>query len=149
MFFGRGRCNRCHTTDAFVALQSRNIGLDLNFTDNGLGNVTGNTVDNGKFKVPSLRNVALTAPYMHDGRFSTLVQVIEHYNSGVQNHVNLDPILRQPNGQPRRLNLTQAEKDALAAFLNTLTDQALVTDGRFSDPFIVFTDRVYLPLILK
>lgn len=148
IFEGQGRCDNCHTTAAFVAEQARNIGLDAVSSDNGLGNVSGNTNDNGKFKVPSLRNVALTAPYMHDGRFATLAEVVEHYNSGVQNHPNLDQNLRR-NGQPQRLNLDQAEKDALVAFLNTLSDPVLTHDGRFADPFIIITDRVFLPLVFK
>jgi len=72
---------------------------------------------------------------MHDGRFATLIEVVEHYNSGVKPHPNLDPRLRGPNNQPRRLNLTPAEKSALVAFLRTLTDDALLEDPRFADPF--------------
>lgn len=149
IFFGRGRCNTCHVTDVFVAPEARNNGLDLVSTDNGLGGVTGNPADNGKFKVPSLRNIALSGPYMHDGRFTTLAQVIEFYNSGVQAHPNLDPRLRQPNGQPRVLNLRPDEKNALVAFLTTLTDPAFVTDPKFSDPFVTFSSVVYLPMIIK
>ena len=153
LFFGRGRCALCHTTNAFVATQSRNIGLDAVTVDQGLGAVTGNTTDNGNFKVPSLRNVALTAPYMHDGRFVTLGDVVNHYNNNIQNHANLDPILRLPNGQPVRLNLNQTEADALVAFLNTLTDEALINDEKFSDPFVVVTQgmsvAVYLPVIVR
>lgn len=149
IFNGRGRCNTCHVTDAFIAPEARNNGLDLVYTDNGLGDITGNPADDGKFKVPSLRDVALTAPYMHDGRFDTLADVVEFYNSQVQPHPNLDPRLRQPNGQPRRLNLSQADKEALVAFLETLTDQRFTTDTKFSDPFVSFTDVVYLPLVVK
>lgn len=148
IFNGRGRCNTCHVTDAFIAPEARNNGLDLVLTDNGLGDITGNPADNGKFKVPSLRNIALTAPYMHDGRFATLAEVVEFYNSQVQAHPNLDQRLRQPNGQPRRLNLSQAEAEALVAFLETLTDQNFTTDIRFSDPFLNL-DVVYLPLVVK
>lgn len=152
LFNGRGRCNVCHTTDVFAAPNARNNGLEAVSTDNGLGDVTGNPADNGKFKVPSLRNIALTGPYMHDGRLGTLAQVIEFYNSQVQPHPNLDPVLRNQNGQPRRLNLTQNEKDALVAFLNTLTDQAFITDPKFSDPFAAAptaTHVIYLPLVIK
>ena len=151
IFNGQGRCDNCHTTDLFIAPEARNNGLELVSTDNGLGIVTGNPADNGKFKVPSLRNIALTGPFMHDGRFTTLAEVVEFYNSEVQAHPNLDRRLRQvgPNGPPRRLNLTQAQKDALVAFMETLTDQAFVSDAKFSDPFIVFTDVVYLPLVIK
>jgi cytochrome c peroxidase len=91
----------------------------------------------GLFKVPFLRNVALTAPYMHDGRFATLEAVVEHYNSGIQMHPNLHPLLTQPlnPNQPRRLNLSQQEKAALVAFLHTLTDEQFTQETRFSDPF--------------
>ena len=134
----RGNCGVCHGTDAFIAPTARNNGLDTDPSlDEGLGGVTGNPQDIGLFKVPSLRNVALTGPYMHDGRFETLEQVIDHYDDDVQPHPNLSPQLRigGPNGPPRRLNLTDAEKEALAAFLHTLTDEAFTTDERWSDPF--------------
>lgn len=128
-------CGACHGTDAFIAPGARNNGLDAVLTDNGVGDVSNNARDNGRFKVGSLRNIALTAPYMHDGRFATLQEVVEHYNSGVQAHPNLDPPLRLQNGQVRRLNLDQNEKDALIAFFNTLTDNEMATDEKFSDPF--------------
>ena len=73
---------------------ARNNGLDLVYTDNGVGKITGRTIDNGKFKSPSLRNVMLTAPYMHDGRFQTIEQVLEHYSTGIKNHPNLDNRLK-------------------------------------------------------
>jgi cytochrome c peroxidase len=105
----------------------RNNGLDLATVDAGAGNA--------RFKVPSLRNIAVRAPYMHDGRFATLREVIDFYDNGVQPHPNLDPRLVGPGGTPLRLNLTPVEKDALEAFLRTLTDDALLTDIKFSDPF--------------
>jgi len=90
----------------------------------------------GTFKVPTLRNIALSAPYMHDGRFQTLEQVVEHYNSGIQDHPNLSPALRtDAYGAPRRLNLTEAQKQDLVTFLYTLTDESMRTDRRFSNPF--------------
>ena len=87
--------------------------------------------------MPSLRNIELTGPYMHDGRFTTLEQVVEFYNSGVVNHPNLSPPLRTPGpgGTARRLNLTVAQKAALVAFLKTLTDPSIATDVKWSDPF--------------
>jgi cytochrome c peroxidase len=97
-----GGCGRCHGTFAQVAGATFNTGLDATITDPGAGN--------GRFKTPSLRNVAVRTPFMHDGRFATLEQVVEHYDSGVQNNPGLDPILRGPNGQPRRLNLTAGQK---------------------------------------
>lgn len=76
-----------------------------------------------------------TAPYMHDGRFSTLEEVIEHYNSGVQDNPNLSPPLRLPGGGIRRLNLNANDKAALVAFLQTLSDDVLINDEKFGDPF--------------
>jgi cytochrome c peroxidase len=122
-----GGCSRCHGTFAQVAGATFNTGLDATITDAGAGN--------GRFKTPSLRNVAVRAPFMHDGRFATLEQVVEHYDSGVQNNPGLDPGLRGPGGQPRRLNLTAAQKAALVAFLHALTDRQFLQDQRFSNPF--------------
>ncbi len=129
-------CAACHGTDAFIAPEARNNGLDASLTDQGAG-VNGDPQQNGKFKVGSLKNVGLTAPYMHDGRFTTLREVIEHYNSGVQDNPSLDAPLRLPgNGGVRRLNLTETEKDALVAFLHTLSDDVMINDEKFSDPFV-------------
>ena len=127
LFTGRGRCALCHTSIAHVGDGLRNNGLDLATVDAGAGNA--------RFKVPSLRNIAVRAPHMHDGRFATLREVIDFYDNGVQPHPNLDPRLVGPGGTPLRLNLTPVEKDALEAFMRTLTDDALLTDIKFSDPF--------------
>ncbi len=147
IFFGQvgnppATCAACHGTDNFVpGAVLNNNGLEFPFVDLGVGGITGNPADNGKFKVPSLRNLELTAPYMHDGRFATLEQVVEFYNSGVVNNPNLSPPLRtptgpgQPPGGPLRLNLTPDQKAALVAFLKTLTDPTLATDAKYSDPF--------------
>jgi cytochrome c peroxidase len=117
-------CFHCHGGVHFTNQQFINNGLDADTqrTDHGLSEVTHQDSDKGKFIVPSLRNVALTAPYMHDGRFSTLEQVIEHYNSGIQRSNTLDPNLAKHlryNG----LSLTPQEKSDLLAFLKTLTDK--------------------------
>lgn len=128
-------CAACHGSETFTAPQEKNNGLDAINTDLGFGAVTNNPADRGLFKVTSLRNVALTAPYMHDGRFKTLEEVIEHYNSGVKNNPNLSPQLQLPNGQPRLLNLSPADNAALVAFLKTLTDNAVSADVKFSNPF--------------
>jgi cytochrome c peroxidase len=128
-------CAACHGTETFTAAVAKNNGLDLTTTDRGLGAVTNNTNDDGKFKVPSLRNIELTAPYMHDGRFTTLDQVVEHYNSGVKAHPNLDPVLKIPGGAVKQLNLNAADKAALVAFLKTLTDNKLQADVKYSNPF--------------
>ncbi|MEO8066257.1 MAG: cytochrome c peroxidase [Flavobacteriales bacterium] len=136
---GVTKCNQCHMTANFHNQEPRNNGLDVEYTDNGRGEFTGNSEDNGKFKVPSLRNTELSAPYMHDGRFNTLEEVVEHYNGGIQAHPNLDDRLTVEGmigGTPLQMGLTPYEKQALVAFLKTLTDVPLVTDVRFSDPFV-------------
>jgi len=125
---GRGAgCVRCHETAAQALDTPRNTGLDLLITDVGTGG--------GRFKAPSLRNTAVRGAYMHDGRFTSLAEVVEFYNSGIKANQNLDRILRDANGNPQRLNLTPAEKGALVAFLETLTDQSFLSDARLSDPF--------------
>ena len=127
---GGGGCIGCHSTEAF-------INPDNGTTNNGLGvfEAINNPAFMGAFKVPSLKNIALTAPYMHDGRFNTLEEVVEHYNSGVQDHPNLGDALRDENGRPIRLNLTEQEKTDLVNFLKTLTDEEISRDVKFSDPF--------------
>ncbi|WP_240963681.1 cytochrome-c peroxidase [Luteolibacter luteus] len=143
IFQNQGNCVACHGSDNFVPGNNIfNNGLENPYIDKGVGEITGLSADEGLFKVPSLRNVALTAPYMHDGRFATLEEVVEFYNSGVVNHPNLSPPLRLPPGPPgspplgpRRLNLTDSQKAALVAFLRTLTDISVTTDPKFSDPF--------------
>ena len=132
---GQGGCAACHGTETFTAPGARNNGLDLITTDRGFGKVTNDVNDDGKFKVASLRNVELTAPYMHDGRFTTLEQVVEHYSTGVKNNPNLAQQLKLPNGQPRLLNLTPQDKAAVVAFLKTLTDGNITTDVKYSSPF--------------
>jgi len=129
------RCFDCHATNVFVGDDARNNGLDATITDPGVGGITGNNNELGEFKVPSLRNIALTGPYMHDGRFETLEDVVEHYNSGVQNNPNLDNRLTQGNNV-RRLNLSDTDKQALVDFLNTLTDNEFINDEKYASPFI-------------
>ncbi|MEQ6124218.1 cytochrome c peroxidase [Pseudotenacibaculum sp. MALMAid0570] len=134
-FSNRTRCNDCHDTNAMVGDAPRNNGLDAVLTDLGVGGVTGNNNDRGEFKVGSLRNIELTGPYMHDGRFATLGEVIDHYDDGVQNSQDLDNRLRVGGNQVRRLNLTPAERQGLIDFLLTLTDTNFITDEKYSDPF--------------
>lgn len=126
-------CDTCHDTSAHAADNTHVNGLDANTSaDQGAGG--------GFFKVPSLRNIAVRAPYMHDGRFSNLAEVIEFYNSGVQAHPNLAPALRRrnaSNGRPVQFNLNQAEKEALVVFLEALTDEAFLVNPIFSNPFPV------------
>ena len=121
-------CFHCHGGPLFQSQGFANNGLDAVFKDPGRAKVTGAAADLGKFAVPSLRNIALTAPYMHDGRFQYLDQVIEHYATGVKRSATLDPNLaKHPDGG---LPLTTADKHALVAFLKTLTDQKYVAfDG--------------------
>lgn len=135
MLLYQQHCAPCHGTQLQIANQARNNGLDVVYADNGVGDITKNAADNGKFKVPSLRNVALTAPYMHDGRFATLAQVVNHYNSGIRNHPNLAPGLRGPNGQPIRMNMSPQQQQQLITFLNTLTDNSFINDIKYSNPF--------------
>ena len=131
-----GACVGCHGSEAFTAAGPRNNGLNLTSTsDLGLGQTTGNAAQNGLFKVPSLRSIGLRPPYMHDGRFKTLEEVVDHYSTGVKNHPNLSPELRNPNGTPLNPNFSPAQKAALVAFLHTLSDDALGNDPRFRNPF--------------
>lgn len=144
IFFGQGSfshvtCVACHGTDNFVPGPNiNNNGLENPYVDKGVGALTGRPQDEGLFKVPSLRNVELTAPYMHDGRFATLEQVVEFYDSGIVAHPNLSPPLQGTGGAagtPLRLGLTPQQKAALVAFMKTLTDTSLATDVKYSDPF--------------
>lgn len=118
---GGAGCSACHLPPTFaLAANARSNGLDAGETR--------------LFKAPSLRNVGLTGPYMHDGRFTTLSQVVDFYDHGIQAGPALDDRLRQGRG-PRRLNLSAADRAALVAFLMTLTDRKLTTDDRFGNPF--------------
>ncbi len=128
-------CSRCHSTDHRLSAKAiANNGLDLVYEDKGVGARTGFSKENGVFKVPFLRNVELTAPYMHDGRFETIRDVINHYSEGIANHPNLDSNLNDGT-KSKKMNFTEEEKNALEAYLLTLTDEELMADVRFSDPF--------------
>jgi cytochrome c peroxidase len=121
-------CAQCHTTGGHVSDTIHNIGLDAVTSDPGAGS--------GKFKAPSLRNVGARIWFMHDGRFGgALQQVIEFYNTGVQDNPDLDPLLRNPDGTVRRLNLSVQDENDLSNFLNTLTDNVFLNDPKFADPF--------------
>lgn len=113
-------CFHCHGGALFQSQTFANNGLDAEFNDIGRGKITGKDFDKGKFATPSLRNIALTAPYMHDGRFATLEEVVEHYSTGVKRSATLDPNLaKHPDGG---VPLSAADKQALVAFLKSLTD---------------------------
>ena len=119
---GGAGCAACHQPPTFaLAANSKSNGLDAGET----------TV----FKAPSLKNVGLSKAFMHDGRFATLEEVVEHYNSGIKLGPALDTNRLAPNGVPLRLNLSADDKAALVAFMKTLTDTTLTTDVKFSDPF--------------
>jgi cytochrome c peroxidase len=129
------RCANCHLPGGqsahFVLDRPRNNGLDADIrkTDGGIGDLTLNSAQIGLFKSPTLRNVEFTAPYMHDGRFKTLEEVVEHYSRGIKPHPNADGRLRRPFQFDRR------QEASLVAFLKTLSDRHFIIDPRFSDPF--------------
>ena len=128
----KGDCFHCHGSNnnpLWTDNKFHNNGLDNTFLDLGLGAVTGDPNDNGKFKSPSIRNLAFTAPYMHDGRFTTLDQVIEHYSTGLQNSSTIDPLMKKVN--QGGVNLSPQEKADLKAFLLTLSDFDFVNNPNF------------------
>ena len=130
----QAKCAGCHATDLFTDESFRNNGLDRSFPlDSGRARITQRATDAGRFRVPSLRNVVLTAPYMHDGRFADLPAVLAHYDHGVVPSATLDPLLRQPGGQ-LGIPLSPQEQAALLAFFNTLTDSEFLTDARLTQP---------------
>ena len=117
-------CFHCHGGPLFQSQSFANNGLDAELTDLGRAKFTGKDSDAGKFATPSLRNIALTAPYMHDGRLATLAEVVDHYSTGMKRSATLDPNLaKHPDGGIR---LSSADKAALVAFLQTLTDDKYV-----------------------
>ncbi|RBA28208.1 hypothetical protein [Flavobacterium tibetense] len=126
------------TTEAFISVnpRSQNNGLDaFSSTDLGSGNVFVNPIFVGRSKTSTLRNIELTVPYMHDRRFATQEEVVEHYNSGVQAHPTLSPALTDANGNPIQLNLTETQKSALVAFLKKLTDNSISSEVKWNNPF--------------
>jgi cytochrome c peroxidase len=128
-------CAHCHSSFNFTNNDYINNGLDTDasITDKGREKVTNNSADRAKFKVPSLRNIALTAPYMHDGRFKTLEEVVDHYNSGLKASTYIDPALE--NTRALGLMLNAQQKIDLVNFLKTLTDNSLTTNPKYASPF--------------
>jgi cytochrome c peroxidase len=137
----KGDCLHCHTTDGDLLGTTGNFsnnGLDAianaeDYMDKGLGAHTNNKNDNGKFKIPSLRNVGLTAPYMHDGRFKTLEAVIDFYSEGVHQAANVDS--KMGFAHQRGARLSPLEKKQIIAFLHTLSDSTFIHNKAFSNPF--------------
>lgn len=149
-------CMTCHGGVNLGGWGWANIGLEDDYADNGVAEWSGNATLSGAFLIPGLRNVEKTAPYMHDGRFETLEQVVNHYSENIVLHDHLDWRLIDPasfgdiffpfenqsgwantEAQPLRMNFNQGERDALVAFLRTMTDQTHLTAERFSDPFVL------------
>ena len=132
--YGGADCFHCHS---HAGMQMgdylfHNNGLDAHFqNDAGLASITGNPLDSGKFKTPTLRNIELTSPYMHDGRFQTLEQVVAHYNSGGIMSATIDPMMEAAN---EGLSLTATQQQQLIAFLKCLTDTSFIYNPAFSDP---------------
>ncbi len=127
----KGDCTHCHTIGStFTDFEFRNNGLDSVFTDLGRERVTKSILDRGKFKTPSLRNIELTAPYMHDGRFATLEQVLEHYNTGFVESPTLDVNI----SLAKKGRLNETEKQQIIAFLKTLTDYEFINNPNFKKP---------------
>lgn len=130
------QCGHCHTSPFYSSDDFFNNGLDsaatLNdFIDKGRGQVTKKLSDNGRFRAPSLRNIELTAPYMHDGRFKTLEEVVEHYASGGHYAENVDPFIPQI----KLIKMTPRQKRQIVLFLKTLTDTTFVNNPKFKSPF--------------
>lgn len=125
-------CFHCHNGPLMQVQKFSNNGLDATFTDAGRQDVTGNINDRGKFKVPTLRNIELSAPYMHDGRFQTLDQVIEHYSSGIHQSPTIDPLIEFAN--EGGVHLDAEQKGLLKTFLKTLTDHEFVNNPKFQKP---------------
>lgn len=136
-----GDCLHCHSTDANALGTTgkfSNNGLDPasvvnDFADPGRGDITNTPTDAGKFKIPSLRNVALTAPYMHDGRFQTLEEVLDFYSEGVHSNITVDS--KMTRAREGGVHFSEEEKRQVLLFLHTLTDSALISDPDFSNPY--------------
>ena len=129
------QCAHCHVSPFYNAGDFFNNGIDAaktltDFKDLGRGVITLKPTDNGKFKPPTLRNIAQTAPYMHDGRFKTLSEVLDHYASGGHSSPNVDPFIPSIG----TIHLTTKQKNQIILFLNTLTDSSFVSNAAFQKP---------------
>jgi len=128
--FNQKKCSSCHVPPLFTDFSYRNNGLSYNtsLNDSGRAHITGLTTDRNKFKVPSLRNVTVTSPYMHDGRFGSLYQCLNHYNTGIIQTQNLDTLLIN------KIPMTNQEMQDIIDFLGTLRDYDFLNDPRFKNP---------------
>jgi cytochrome c peroxidase len=137
----KGDCLHCHTTDSDPlgsTFAFSNNGLDAianpsDFLDKGRGNITGRATDNGKFKIPTLRNLSFTAPYMHDGRFKTIEEVVDFYSEGVKPSATIDSKMEFAHQGGARLSAE--EKRKIIAFLLTLSDSSFVKDAAYTSPY--------------
>jgi len=147
-----GNCIDCHSQFLTSGFASKFDGFSNNGLDNdetlqaGLFTLTQNEAHRGLFKAPTLRNIAVTAPYMHDGRFTTLEQVLAHYNGGIKRSKTLSPLIIEADNIAKTqidhisLNLNDNEITAIIAFLHTLTDDEFLTNSAFSNPFMAASD---------
>jgi cytochrome c peroxidase len=143
-----GNCIDCHSQFLTSGFGTAFDGFSNNGLDNdktlqtGLFSLTKNEVHRGLFKAPTLRNIAVTSPYMHDGRFATLEEVLAHYNGGIKRSKTLSPLIIEADNIPKTqndhisLNLSSTEITAIIAFLHTLTDEEFLANPAFSDPFV-------------
>ncbi|WP_229253787.1 cytochrome-c peroxidase [Dyadobacter sp. NIV53] len=129
-------CEHCHGGPKTFKELFHNNGLDSVVTDAGREKFTSQPTDRGRFRVPTLRNIALTAPYMHDGRFTTLEDVLDHYNEHIRQSPTLSSFLQNISNKKgsKNLELTKSEKTDIISFLHMLTDSAFITNPEFSDP---------------
>jgi cytochrome c peroxidase len=123
----RGECFHCHVGYNLTSQGYRNDGIAFDDPDSGRFEITGKPLDRGKFKTPTLRNVGVSAPYMHDGALPTLEAVVDHYDAGGRGHDNTDPLIKP-------LGLSDTDKADLVAFLEALTDEAFLTNPALADP---------------
>ncbi|MCP9749977.1 cytochrome-c peroxidase [Ferruginibacter sp. HRS2-29] len=137
----RQKCQSCHQGDLFTDNDFHNNGIDDDFSNTafdgiflGRARVTFNNADLGKFKTPTLRNILLTSPYMHDGRFSTISQVLDHYSDGIKVSATTDPLVKQNPGGLPGISLTPQQKADITAFLHALTDSTFINDTQLAGP---------------
>ena len=127
-FSSNTECSSCHVPPLFTNYEYENVGLYVNYADSGRARISHLEEDKGKFKVPTLRNIEITAPYMHNGSMTSLAEVIDHFNSGGVGHLN-------QSSKVKPLGLSEQEKQDLVAFLKTLTDDSFMNNSELADPF--------------